>query len=220
MNCLPFHIDGHLKSPHFGYENITWPNYMVWKEQFITFLKKHSVTNSTYEITPPIYFSDKVAEFTNTKDAIVVFDVIPSSVSDICKYGILTDYYLSNNQKKFFFDIIDSANKFGRKVLIKQKRLRSARQSRAYIQLFNQLAMMPNVELVDPDISAHRLITDASGVISMPFTSTAHIAENLGIPSVFYDFTSRISDSEPTGLGVPMIQSPKKLNEWISKLPG
>lgn len=219
MNCLPFHIDGHLKSPHFGYENITWPNYIVWKEQFISFLKKHSVRSSTYENTPPIYFSDKVADFTDTEGAIVIFNVSPSCVIEICRHGIVTDYYLEKNQKKFFFDIIDAASKFGRKVFIKQKRSNSFRLPPAYTKLFNQLAMMPNVELVDPDISAYRLINNAAGVISMPFTSTAHIAEYLGKPSVFYDFTSRISDSEPTGLGVPMIQSPKELNEWISRLP-
>lgn len=218
VNCLPFHIDGKLNEINFGYENMTWPNFISWNKEFNYFLERNTVNIKSIEILPPVEFMDKKSDRVETKGSIVVFDVTPSRAVDICKLGIITDYYLSSNQDKFFSDILTCAAKHNRKILIKQKRKNTVTKSKYYKKIFKQLQDHPMVELIDPDISAHKLIEGASGVISMPFTSTAHIAKFYDVPSVYFDYTKRISNSEPTALGIEVLKSITELDNWMANL--
>jgi len=72
---------------------------------------------------------------------------------------------------------------------------------------------------VDPDISAYRVIEASTAVISMPFTSTALIARELGKPSCYYDPTDMIQKDDRAGHGIDIISGPEELRKWFKKLP-
>ena len=68
---------------------------------------------------------------------------------------------------------------------------------------------------IDPDTSAYELIEKCSAVISMPFTSTAHIARELGKPSCFYDPTGLIERDDRAAHGIPIMIGRLELQAWL-----
>ena len=71
---------------------------------------------------------------------------------------------------------------------------------------------------VDPDTSAYKLIEKCSAVISMPFTSTALIARELGKPSCFYDPTGLIQRDDRAAHGIPIMIGRVELHAWLEAL--
>ena len=69
---------------------------------------------------------------------------------------------------------------------------------------------------LDDEIAARRIIEKSVAVISMPFTSTAHIAYNLGKPSIFYDATNDLNVT--TSYNVPVLYNKNELKIWMDKV--
>jgi polysaccharide biosynthesis PFTS motif protein len=82
-----------------------------------------------------------------------------------------------------------------------------------------RLSEAENVIIVDPDISANRVIEASSLVISMPFTSTALIARELGKPSCYYDPTGLVQKDDRAAHGIEIISGPEELKEWLKNIP-
>ena len=70
--------------------------------------------------------------------------------------------------------------------------------------------------LVEPDISAIRVIESSVAVISMPFTSTALIAREMGKPSVYYDPTGLLQKDDRAAHGIEVLSNTDELNSWLS----
>ncbi len=68
---------------------------------------------------------------------------------------------------------------------------------------------------IDPETSAYKLIEKCSAVISMPFTSTALIARELGKPSCFYDPTGLIEHDDRAAHGIPIMIGRVELQAWL-----
>ena len=71
---------------------------------------------------------------------------------------------------------------------------------------------------VDPDTSAYKLIEQCSAAISMPFTSTALVARELGKPSCFYDPTGLIQRDDRAAHGIPIMIGRVELQTWLEAL--
>ncbi len=52
----------------------------------------------------------------------------------------------------------------------------------------------------------------------MPFTSTAHIARELGKPACFYDPTGMIQRNDRAAHGIPIIIGRAELQAWLASL--
>ena len=65
--------------------------------------------------------------------------------------------------------------------------------------------------VIDPDHAAARLIEKSTLVISMPFTSTALIAKNLGVPSYYYDPSGIIQKGDRAAHSIPIISGVNEL---------
>jgi hypothetical protein len=75
-----------------------------------------------------------------------------------------------------------------------------------------------NVILVEPDISANRVIEACKAVISMPFTSTALIALELGKPTCYYDPFGLIQLDDSAAHGIEVVKGPSELASWLKRL--
>ncbi len=82
-----------------------------------------------------------------------------------------------------------------------------------------RLSESENVITVDPDISAYRVIEASTIVISMPFTSTALIARELGKPSCYYDPTGLVQKDDRAAHGIEIIIGPEELKKWLKNIP-
>ena len=71
---------------------------------------------------------------------------------------------------------------------------------------------------MDPDLSPIQVIENSIAVISMPFTSTALIARELGKPSVYYDPSGLLQKDDRAAHGIPILSGQKELKDWMSNL--
>ena len=84
---------------------------------------------------------------------------------------------------------------------------------RRFIKTYNN---EQNVIAIDPDTSACRVIAACTAVISMPFTSTALIAKEVGKPSIYYDPSKQIKKDDRAAHGIKIVCGPEELSNWIS----
>ena len=76
--------------------------------------------------------------------------------------------------------------------------------------------MAGSLVTVDPNVGARSLIKNSDAVISMPFTSTALIAKELDVPSIFYDASGEILEYKSHNITV--LKSKNELFEWKTYL--
>lgn len=221
LNCCPYVIDNKVAAPYYGYTNMTWSRYLVWHKDFIKFLKPLMFKEGKVEVVPPIFFSDsgKDVGLSNLAKKILVFDVAPVKKAFLVKIGHESDYFCEKTSFLFFKDLPALARKHDVTFVVKQKRVQSdAHASKKYRNLCLRLEQDPGIEILDADISAHRSLENCLGAISMPFTSTSHIATANNIPSIYYDPSERLEKGQFASLGIKMLSSLNELDNWIEKI--
>jgi polysaccharide biosynthesis PFTS motif protein len=70
-------------------------------------------------------------------------------------------------------------------------------------------------QVLDHRISPARLCAEADIVICQPFTSAGLFAKALGKPSAYYDPMGIFEKSQPAAQGIPVLQGPEELMNWI-----
>lgn len=115
-------------------------------------------------------------------------------------------------------DIYTSLVASGYSFILKRKRKIGRLVHPKYRQFIANLAELPNFISVDPDLSAMRLIKNCSAVISMPFTSTAIIARELGKPSAYYDPHGLIQKDDQGAHGIAILSGPEELSAWLASI--
>jgi len=185
-------IDNDLPPIFHPYKVMKWPNYLVWNEAQADFVKRCDKSEPLVKIVGPIYFSDNLEKkFVVQKRAICVFDVSPVRKSIMASLGFPFDYYCFLVSKDFLQIISDVAQKNNFIILFKQKRF-NPNLDKGYTSLLEKLNHNKSFKVINSDINAYHLIKDSKAVISMPFTSTHLIAQELDIPSIYFDPTNRI----------------------------
>ena len=71
------------------------------------------------------------------------------------------------------------------------------------------------IELISAEVSACRLVKQSSIVISMPFTSTAILAGQLGKPTCYYDPTGLVQKNDRAAHGIPIVSGIEELKTWF-----
>jgi polysaccharide biosynthesis PFTS motif protein len=199
-----------------GYNSMNWPNYLVWDNFQFDFIKRVANNKSNIEIVGPIWFqsSKSIIKLKKNK-TIAVFDVTPFRDSIFSYLGIPNDYYRSKNNITFLNDIQDIGNKYGFKILFKQKRdigFKSELKYRNFIRLF---VKRNNVELINHDVSASELIECSEMSLSMPFTSPSIIAKEYGFKTAFYDSTGLLNKNDKGAHGIKIISDKSELERWV-----
>ena len=114
----------------------------------------------------------------------------------LTNFRVHNNYYDPNNVIKFHRDIL-SIVKSDINVNIKRKRDIGSLAHPRYRTFFNSINNIENIHIIDPVINSSDMIKKSTCVISIPFTSTAHIAHKLNIPSIYYDQTGEIKEDDP-----------------------
>ena len=203
-----------------GFGAMTWPRYLVWDDGQKKFIEKAVGKRRKIILkVGHIWFESHKEDLPiiNSK-MIAVFDVVPFRKSRFCILNGDVDYYSSENSEKFLSDLecVISNSKY--KILFKSKRKLNNHTSRAYIKLMEKLSNNLCFKIINPEIDATRVINRSVAVISMPFTSTALIAKEIGKPSVFYDPTSTILKSDPARHGIQLLHGIDELRDWVEAL--
>ena len=198
------------------YKGMSWPNYLVWDHYQAEFLVKTLGHNVKYEIVGQIWFSDDENEVPELpENSVIVFDVQPYRSSVYQPQCIEFEYYVPKVATQFIQDIYDVLVINNLSMVLKRKREVGSKSSKAYLKFLDHLEDKQNFISVNPGISSFRLMDEASLVISMPYTSTAHIAKNYGLPSIYYDPSGLLVKNDPASHGIPLISGRDELIVWF-----
>jgi polysaccharide biosynthesis PFTS motif protein len=217
-NCEAFkNVDGYPQIGY-GWRAMNWPRYMVWDEYQADFVRRAVGVKSNINIVGPIWFqSSKVELPIVTKAAVAVFDVTPHRASIYCSLGLENEFYTPNVAIPFIEHVNIVTKKLDLLMLWKIKRNIGSRVHPKYQRYKELIAALEHVTMVEPDISPMSVIESSIVVISMPFTSTAIIAREMGKPSIYYDPTGLLEREDRASHGIPILSGCDELEAWLSR---
>jgi polysaccharide biosynthesis PFTS motif protein len=215
-NCEPFKRSNGYPVPYYGYKAMNWSQYWVWDDHQADFICRVATGNPQTLVVGPIWFSGTADQLPGTERAVAVFDVTPLRTTRYCSLGLDIEFYTPATTNKFLKDISNAALKHGGRLLWKRKRNTGRAAHPHYRYFVEQLDKEPHVSLIDPDVSAIKVIEASTVAISMPFTSTAILARALGKPSVYYDPTGKLQADDRAAHGIPVLCSQNALEEWLA----
>ena len=222
-NCESFkRPEGYPPLP-FGWQAMNWPLYLVWDEYQADFVRRAVGETANISVVGPIWFHCSAMEMPAISGrGVAVFDITPTRSSLYQTLGMDFEFYVPQICITFLRDIQSAAKDSGYLMLWKRKRKLKKESSFAhpsYLSSAERLSESENVIAVDPGISAYRVIEASTLVISMPFTSTALIARELGKPSCFYDPTGLVQKDDRAAHGIEIISGVEELTRWLKGLP-
>lgn len=200
---------------YYGWQAANWPHYLVWNQQQSDFVRR-AAAPAKVSVVGSIWFTASSAMVPSPeRSAVAVFDVTPVRPSFYQRLGIDFDYYLPETVISFLEDVHALASENGQLMYWKRKRRIGPMMHRRYRRYSDALAARPDVRVVDPDLAAVRLIEAATMVVSMPFTSTALLAREMGKPSCYYDPTGRLDPTDRAAHGIPLLNTLDALRAWF-----
>jgi len=211
--------DGNYGRPHFGYLAMNWSHYLVWDHYQANTIRRWVGERPIVSVVGPIWFhSGGIKLPTLSSKAIAVFDVQPFRDSFYKSFGFDFDYYTPTTAIQFLSDIQVVLARCGSQFIFKPKRNIGRKVHPKYVQFIRKLTERPGFVSLDPDASAFQVIKNCVAVISIPFTSTALIAKELGKPSVYYDPHGLIQRDDRGAHGIDILCGPKELVAWVSSI--
>jgi polysaccharide biosynthesis PFTS motif protein len=211
------HRDGYRPLVH-GWKASNWPLHLVWDEWQAEFLRRVVGAGARVDVVGPIWFQSPGGTMPRVPaKAIAVFDVIPFRSSFYERLALETEFYVPENSEAFLRDIQRVAAELGYTMLWKRKREMGQHTHPRYRRTAARLAGLPNVESLDAELSAIRLIDASTLAISMPFTSTALLARAAGKPSCYYDPHGLLRADDHAAHGIEIVQGFPSLREWVTR---
>lgn len=216
-NCESFKkSDGYPPIPY-GWKAMSWPRYLVWDDYQADFVRRAVGGRANVSVVGSIWFQSSAVEMPKLdKLGVAVFDVTPHRASRYCTLGMDSEFYTPTVANSFLEHVSNAIQQHDVLMLWKRKRNIGRMAHPLYRRLADQLAESSYVELVESDISAIRVIESSVAVISMPFTSTALIARKMGKPSIYYDPSGLLQQSDRAAHGIPILSTIYELQVWLS----
>lgn len=224
--CYFYSTSEQVKLPK-GYESqryewgaASWPNYLVWDDYHADLIRRDIDRAASIKIVGPIWFSTSSLDLPELPDkSIAVFDIQPHRKSSRFGISTLADYHAQSHSipSQFLRDIHTVLSGYGINMVIKRKREIGSNGEKSYMRVVQELSQLKDVVMIDPSVSAIKVIERCQGVISMPFTSTALYLRNQGIPSVYYDPTGWIQKDDRGAHNIPILTDINELSEWVRK---
>ena len=205
-----------------SWQVMNWPRYLVWDEPQADFVRRAVGPDAAIDVVGPIWFSTTAEPMPELPpDCVAVFDVQPFRPSRYQILGMPHEFYTPHTASRFLIDIHDAVRERSWTMALKRKRQIGALLHRGYAATVQRLSGSADFITIHPDTSAQRLIESAAAVISMPFTSTALLAREMGKPSIYYDPHGFIEKDDRAAHGIPVVDGIAGLRAWLAGLdPG
>ena len=197
-----------------AWKNI-WSTCNVQNNRFKEFCPRF--VNVNYKIMGVPDWLDIDSEIEADKDFISIFDIEPH----LLNFGqtALNDLHYADisNTIKFLTDLAEVSSNLGMTCIHKPKRAIGTRRYQEYSDSIDNLQnRYKGFISVNESIAPRRLINFSKCVVSMPFTSTAFIAEQSGVINCFYDPSGLIDLTDEASQGILIINNKEKLFSWLS----
>jgi len=216
-NCEEYKKPDGYSPLTYGWKIMSWSCYLVWDEYQFDFVRRAVGEQASISVVGPIWFHGGAVEMSRlNKRAVAVFDVTPRRNSRYSLTGESTEFHVPAVINPFLEHVCNAVRKHDFVMLLKGKRNVGDMVHPQYRSLLNQLTDNSNVVLIDPDASAYHVVESSIAVISMPFTSTALIAREMGKPSIYYDPLALLQQDDRAAHGIPIISGVDELEAWLS----
>jgi len=217
-NCENFKRVNEYPPLNYGWETMSWSRYLVWDKYQADFVKRAVGSEVKIDVVGIINFhsGNSILPTLPKEGLVAVFDVQPMRSSFYKTLGIDLEYYIPEIANQFLSDITEVTSRNG-SILHKRKREVGKIAHPKYRNFMRLMETSPNYILIDPNLSASRLIEKSDMVISMPFTSTALIAREFGKPSIYYDPSGIIQKDDRAAHGIPIVVGKLELRAWVEK---
>jgi polysaccharide biosynthesis PFTS motif protein len=219
-NCEEFkRPEGYPVQGH-SWQAMSWPHYLVWDEYQADFVRRSVGNDPNISVVGPIWFQTTGLEMPELPlGCVAVFDVQPFRASWYQVLGAPSEYFTPRTANRFLQDIHLVVRDRAGTMALKRKRHIAKHLGRLvhveYRVLIETLKEQKEVVILDPDLSAFRVIENCAAVISMPFTSTALLGRELGKPSIFYDPIGVVEKDDRAAHGIPIVSGIAELREWF-----
>lgn len=216
-NCESFKkMEGYPPIP-FGFKAMNWPRYLVWDEYQADFVRRAVGVQADIAVVGSIWFQGVAFETPQIDQlGVAVFDVTPHRSSRYVVLGADSELFVPAVANVFLEDVSTAIRRQCVLMLWKRKRKIGRLAHPRYRMLTDRIADSDHVLLIDPEISASRVIESSFAVISAPFTSTALIAREMGKPSVYYDPSGFLQRDDRAAHGIPILSGVDELEAWLS----
>lgn len=202
------------------FQVFNWPKYLVWNNHHAEYIKKLIKYPSDIEVVGPIGFQDCSIPLQKLdKPALLVFDIQPFKLtySIPVSCGAQKQRYDYKVRVDFYNDIHDICNELGVDLFFKRKK-NNPRTHKSYMSFIRSFIKNNNVIEIDPDVSAFRLCKQFDVVLSMPFTSTAVVADYYGKNSIYYDPSGKIQKDDRAAHNLNVLNGKIELRDYLVNL--
>lgn len=206
---------------HTGYFSMFWDNILVWDDRQKNILKKYIKNpelKNIYTVGPIPYLSRNNVNnklINKKKNNLILFDVQPYRFSRYLEIGWPNEYYLFENIKKFYCNILENVNFDNTEVFYKRKR-EANKIDKKYLNFLKNLKIQNKITEISFDQNIFEIFENNKNikVISMPFTGPSYVANHFDVKSSFYDPTGVIKNENYENLNV--IKNKHDLDKFIN----
>lgn len=189
-NIVPLVEKPELSANMFGYRLHSWNNYILWnnnQKKWIEHCSKKKINSLIADDYIP-FEGKNIHMLKNYNKKIIIFDVQPRNDYVYYNFMHVGNIYTLEYCTNFLLDITQSIKKIYPQAEIIYKVKRDIKTiNKKYLNLVTDVASkIENFKIFYDEISAQSLIKVCDASISIPFTSTALIADYLKKPSIYY----------------------------------
>lgn len=209
------------ESQRYVFGPANWPRYIVWDKYQEALLRLNLGARLNVVVAGAIPFSDFDAPLPKIDlRSIAVFDYEPYRISSYLDISTLADYQTAfpNVHNQFLMDIYEILSMNNWQLILKTKRNIGKSGEKKYRRMINDWSQRAHTEVIDPRISAIRVMKKCSAAISFPFTSTAQLLRDQNYHSIYYDPTSWIQKDDSGAHGIKIVSGKQELTLWVKSL--
>ena len=200
QNTKPFvYAQDKLKSDSPALRHITVDEHWVWTEGYKSYLEGLGQKGLIHVVgSIMFYLPDNLSTYKSSEINIGIFDVTPVYPYVADKLGIINNYHSTDTMIGFLSDIIVVCKKLedksGKKIKVQLKHKRYFHESHdiEYFNYCKNLEDSGDIEVIDYDVNVYQFVKSCSIVVSIPYTSAAYIACEMGVSSLYYDCTNEL----------------------------
>jgi len=191
-----------------------YDHHLVWDQYQAEELESQGISN--VDVKGAMVFVPRtsgVSRRSQRVKTVTIFDVTPVQPS----IGYYTREMCEGNLKLMIVACEEASFQLARQIsiVLKPKRSYSNRTDGDYITLIKSFRKIGRVEVVRPETNLYRLVAESNAVISVPFTSPAILAREVGVPSAFACTESKEWMIPNEHHGLPVIRSQRALADWL-----
>lgn len=220
QNSIPFSFKGDNQLHTFT--SMKWMAldiHWVWTNDFKNYLKNECKIDCLINVIGPIlWYPNTVRNKKKRREKdLLLFDVTPVRKDLEKTVAIRNNYYSYETVSRFIEDTVEIASDLNIKVSLKSKReIQTKFHDPSYSDILKKLEMdFKNFEIIHHSVDMFKLISDSSLIVAIPFTSVAYVAQELKIPSIYYDPINALECVIPFPKGIKFINNKNELNSAI-----